>query len=114
VIARESGYAGWQHLTGEISKRLGKGLDWSVAQAHPDSDPPTAQYVLDVALAWSVVNRHFEVSDFLLEHGADINTNRGSHESASVRRGAVGELVEAAGVERERSAIVNCLMARAQ
>ena len=49
-----------------------------------DWDPPTAQHVLDVALAWSVVNRHFDVADFLLEHGADINTNWSSHESASI------------------------------
>src|SRR5262245_18265920 len=33
VIAREYGYAGWQDLTAEISKRLGKGLEWAVAQA---------------------------------------------------------------------------------
>lgn len=35
---------------------------------------PTVQQVLDTALAWSVINRHFDVADFLLEHGADINT----------------------------------------
>ena len=28
VIAREYGYAGWQDLTAEVSKRLGKGLEW--------------------------------------------------------------------------------------
>ena len=33
VIAREYGYAGWQDLTAEVSKRLGKGLDWAAAQA---------------------------------------------------------------------------------
>src|SRR5215510_14336447 len=33
VIAREYGYAGWQDLTVEVSKRLGKGLEWAVAQA---------------------------------------------------------------------------------
>jgi hypothetical protein len=53
-------------------------------RGHLDWDPPTAQHVLDVALAWSVVNRHFEVADFLLEHDADINTNWSSHESASI------------------------------
>ena len=42
------------------------------------------QRVLDVALAWSVINRHFDVADFLLEHGADINTNWNSHEPASI------------------------------
>src|SRR3954471_716146 len=33
VIAREYGYAGWQDLTAEVSKRLGKRLEWAVAQA---------------------------------------------------------------------------------
>ena len=30
VIAREYGFAGWQDLTAEVSKRLGKGLEWAV------------------------------------------------------------------------------------
>ena len=46
--------------------------------------PPTAQQVLDTALAFSVINRHFAVADFLLEHGANINTNWNSHEPASI------------------------------
>jgi hypothetical protein len=33
VIAREYGYAGWQDLTAEVSKRLGTSLEWAVAQA---------------------------------------------------------------------------------
>ena len=33
VIAREYGYAGWQDLTAEVSKRLGNGLEWAAAQA---------------------------------------------------------------------------------
>src|SRR6185295_12468561 len=33
VIAREYGFAGWQDLTAEVSKRLGQGLDWAVAQS---------------------------------------------------------------------------------
>ena len=45
---------------------------------------PAAQQVLDTALAWAVINRHFDVADFLLEHGADINTNWNSHEPASI------------------------------
>jgi len=31
-----------------------------------------------------VLNHHFDVADFLLEHGADINTNWNSHEPASI------------------------------
>jgi hypothetical protein len=45
---------------------------------------PTAQHVLDTALAWAVINRHFDVADFLLAHGANINTNWNSHEPASI------------------------------
>ena len=33
VIAREYGYAGWQDLAAEVSKRLGQGLEWAVKQA---------------------------------------------------------------------------------
>jgi hypothetical protein len=33
VIAREYGFAGWQDLTAEVSKRLGKGLEWLATQA---------------------------------------------------------------------------------
>jgi len=42
------------------------------------------QRVLDVALAWSVINSHLDVADFLLQHGADINTTWSSHEPASI------------------------------
>jgi hypothetical protein len=54
------------------------------ARGHLDWNPPTAQQVLDVALAFAVINRHFDVADFLLEHGADIDTNWNSHEPASI------------------------------
>src|SRR6266852_5634170 len=33
VLAREYGYAGWQDLTAEASKRLGTGLEWAAEQA---------------------------------------------------------------------------------
>jgi hypothetical protein len=45
---------------------------------------PTVQQVLDTALAWAVMNNHFEIAGFLLAHGADINTNWSSHEPASI------------------------------
>ena len=44
----------------------------------------SVQRVLDTAFAWSVMNRHFDVADFLLAHGADINTTWSSHEPASI------------------------------
>ena len=67
----------------------------SLAQHHPGSDPNfkgadlgwgpvTTQQVLDIALAWAVLNRHFEVASFLLERGADIDTNWSTHEPASI------------------------------
>jgi hypothetical protein len=44
----------------------------------------TVPNVLDVALAWAVLNKRFEVAEFLLAHGADINTNWSTHEPASI------------------------------
>ncbi|HKE23945.1 MAG TPA: ankyrin repeat domain-containing protein [Bryobacteraceae bacterium] len=41
---------------------------------------PTVEQVLDTAFAWAVMNNHFEIADFLLAHGADINTSWSSHE----------------------------------
>jgi hypothetical protein len=46
--------------------------------------PPAEKHVLDTALAFAVINRHFDLADFLLEHGANINTNWNSHEPASI------------------------------
>ena len=54
------------------------------ARSNLQWDGPSVQQVLDTALAWSVINNHFEVGDFLLAHGADINTNWSSHEPASI------------------------------
>jgi hypothetical protein len=45
---------------------------------------PTVQQVLDVALAWAVLSKHDAVAEFLLAHGADINTDWSSHEPASI------------------------------
>ena len=46
--------------------------------------PPTTQQVLDIALAWAVLNRHFEIATFLVERGANINTDWATHEPASI------------------------------
>lgn len=42
------------------------------------------QQVLDTALAFAVINRHFDVADFLLAHGANVSTDWNSHEPASI------------------------------
>jgi hypothetical protein len=46
--------------------------------------PANAQQILDVALAWASVNGQFEIAIFLLEHGANINTDWSTHEPASI------------------------------
>jgi hypothetical protein len=62
---------------------------------HPGSDPNfkaadlgwgpvTAQQVLDIALAWAVLNKQFGIASFLLARGANIDTNWGTHEPASI------------------------------
>jgi len=45
---------------------------------------PSVQHVLDTALAWAVINYHFEIADFLLGRGANINTRWSSHEPSSI------------------------------
>jgi hypothetical protein len=55
-----------------------------VEEYEQQSGPVSQQRVLDVALAWSVINSHLDVADFLLQHGADINTTWSSHEPASI------------------------------
>ncbi|MBL0940395.1 MAG: ankyrin repeat domain-containing protein [Gemmatimonadaceae bacterium] len=67
----------------------------SLSQHYPHNDPqfprtdlhwspPSAQQVLDIALAWSVLNQHFDIAEFLLTRGANINTDWGTHEPASI------------------------------
>jgi len=82
-----AGVKGWFDEAGR--PRLG-----SLSQHHPTNSPATlrnlhwtpgnAQHVLDVALAWACMNRYFEIATFLLEHGANINTDWGTHEPASI------------------------------
>ncbi len=67
----------------------------SLSRHYPHSDPqfpradlhwgpPTTQQVLDIALAWAVLNKHFEIAMLLLERGADVNTDWATHEPASI------------------------------
>lgn len=55
-----------------------------VAEYSRQWGPLSQQRVLDVALAWSIINSHLDVADFLLRHGANINTTWSSHEPASI------------------------------
>ena len=54
------------------------------AIAGHETTPPTVQRVLDTALAYACLNNRFEIADFLLAHGADLNTRWSSHEPASI------------------------------
>ena len=66
----------------------------SLAQHYPTNNPSilrnlhwtpaNVQHVLDAALAWACVNKQFEIATFLLEHGANINTDWSTHEPASI------------------------------
>ncbi len=66
----------------------------SLSQHHPANNPgtlqnlhwmpPNAQHVLDVALAWACMNRQLEIAAFLVEHGANVNTDWSTHEPASI------------------------------
>jgi hypothetical protein len=73
----------------------GKPVLGSLANHYPGSDPrfprgdlgwgpASTQQVLDIALAWAVLNRHFGIASFLLERGANINTDWATHEPASI------------------------------
>ena len=72
-------------LDGHFPYNAHTGMDYQFATSR-------VQEVLDTALAWSVINRHFDVADFLLAHGADINSRWGSHEPASILHELVGQV----------------------
>ena len=67
---------------GDLAKHFPANDDW--IRGNLEWGEPTVQQVLDTALAFAVMNNHFEIADFLLGHGADINTNWSSHEPASI------------------------------
>jgi hypothetical protein len=66
----------------------------SLSQHHPTNSPdtlrnlhwmpPNAQNILDVALAWACMNRQLEIAAFLVERGANVNTDWSTHEPASI------------------------------
>jgi hypothetical protein len=67
---------------GDLAKHFPANDNW--IRGNLEWGEPTVQQVLDTALAFAVINNHFEIADFLLGHGADINTNWSSHEPASI------------------------------
>jgi hypothetical protein len=74
--------AGGRPALGDLANHFPTNDDW--IRGNLIWGEPSLQQVLDTALAWAVMNNHFEIADFLLGHGADINTNWSSHEPASI------------------------------
>jgi len=73
LAVRVLGSLGQHHPTYNLSAL--RNLHWT---------PANAQLILDVALAWACVNRQFEIAAFLLERGANINTDWSTQEPASI------------------------------
>ena len=94
VIAREYGFAGWQELTAEVSKRLGEGFEWAVKQAARiihDNDVERLEELLaeyPALLSW----KGAEDPKGLLEHGHERLWRR--------RRSTARAIVHARGVRR--------------
>jgi hypothetical protein len=55
-----------------------------VPPSHQTWTRPLRSRCSTTAFDFSVINQHFDVADFLFEHGADINTNWDSNERASI------------------------------
>ena len=54
---------------------------------HPrpgEASVATVQEIVDRALAWAVQNGNYEIADYLLDNGANINTQWSTHEPASI------------------------------
>lgn len=67
---------------GSLTNHFPANDDW--VRGNLKWDEPTVQQVLDTAFAFAVMNNHFAIADYLLEHGADINTDWSSHEPATI------------------------------
>jgi Ankyrin repeats (3 copies) len=67
---------------GNLARHHPANNPWALRNLH--WIPANAQHVLDTALAWACVNGHFEIASFLLERGANINTDWSTHEPASI------------------------------
>jgi len=71
----------WFDATGKPA--LGNPYEHHLPDLTLRADPP-AQQVLDTALAWACLNHRFEIAEFLLGHGASIDSTWSTHEPASI------------------------------
>src|SRR5262245_37599483 len=104
VIAREYGYAGWQDLTAEVSRRLGKGLEWAAAQARRvihDNDVERLKLLLaeyPALLSWRGDDHEWDGKDGLLGVATGAYGDAGSPEREGwFTRVACAELLIDAG-----------------
>ena len=67
---------------GDLARHFPANDDW--IRGNLEWGEPNVQQVLDTAFAFAVMNNHLDIADFLLAHGADINTDWSSHEPASI------------------------------
>ncbi|MDE3000004.1 MAG: ankyrin repeat domain-containing protein [Gemmatimonadota bacterium] len=72
-----------------VAKRFANGFprlgDPSLYVCPPGESPLAGvKEIVDRALAWAVQNGNYEVADYLLDHGANINTRWSTHEPASI------------------------------
>src|SRR5437588_2492803 len=101
VIAREYGYAGWQDLTAEVSKRLGKGLEWAATQARRvihDNDVERLKQLLaeyPALLSWQGDERHGSLLEMATGAYGDAF---GAEREHWFTRGACAELLLGRGV----------------
>jgi len=71
-------------LPDDLPHAAGTGNFDGVQRWFRTADRQATQAILDNALGWAVLNGHYEIADFLLGRGADINTRWASHEPASI------------------------------
>jgi len=72
-----------------VEKRFAKGFpqlgDPTLYACAPGESPlASVQEIVDRALAWAVQNGNYQIADYLLDHGANINTRWSTHEPASI------------------------------
>ena len=72
-----------------VEKRFANGYlqlgDPSLNACPPGESPlDSVQEIVDRALAWAVQNGNYQIADYLLDRGANINTRWSTHEPASI------------------------------
>src|SRR6185503_16688201 len=117
VIAREYGYAGWQDLTAEVSKRLGDGLTWAAAQARRaihDNDVERLKQLLaeyPALLSWQDDEDHGGLLGFATGAYADAGD---AQREEWFTRGACAELLIDAGAVVTPSVLNGLIASRAR